>query len=249
MSVIVKGGGGSTAKELVNATGTKLADLEKAGSGKVKVVGGLGNTPPEKVLQGSIYSDESGVRRTGTMEDITPDLNTQSDLIKEIRAMLVGRVTEANAKPEDILKGKKAYVGEKLVTGVLEKGVDLLKATGLTKICEEKVTFSNVNSVTEIRHSLGVEPKLALFLPDMTKGLTADSYTRTISMMFIDLTYVIAPASKKKLCLYTTMANNSSPYIAAASVAAKMTNSSLGAENGLGFYFAQSIPYTLITMA
>ena len=119
MSVIVKAGGGSIAKELVNATGTKLADLEKAGSGKVKVVGGLGNTPPEKVLQGSIYSDESGVRRTGTMEDITPDLNTQSDLIKEIRAMLVGRVTEANAKPEDILKGKKAYVGEKLVEGTL----------------------------------------------------------------------------------------------------------------------------------
>lgn len=113
------GGGAGSAKELVNATGTKLADLEKAGSGKVKVVGGLGNTPPEKVLQGSIYSDESGVRRTGTMEDITPDLNTQSDLIKEIRAMLVGRVTEANATPEDILKGKKAYVGEKLVEGTL----------------------------------------------------------------------------------------------------------------------------------
>ena len=119
MSIIVKGGGGSTAKELVNSTGTKLADLEKAGSGKVKVAGGLGNTPPEKVLQGSIYSDESGVRRTGTMEDITPDLNAQSDLIKEIRAMIVGRATEANATPEDILKGKKAYVGGKLVEGTL----------------------------------------------------------------------------------------------------------------------------------
>lgn len=113
------GGGAGSAKELLNASGSKIADLESRGSGKVSVVGGLGNTPPEKVLQGSIYSDESGVRRTGTMEDITPDLNTQSDLIKEIRAMLVGRVTEANATPEDILKGKKAYVGEKLVEGTL----------------------------------------------------------------------------------------------------------------------------------
>ncbi len=113
------GGGAGSAKELLNASGSKIADLESRGSGKVSVIGGLGNTPPEKVLQGSIYSDESGVRRTGTMEDITPDLNAQSDLIKEIRAMLVGRVTEANATPEDILKGKKAYVGEKLIEGTL----------------------------------------------------------------------------------------------------------------------------------
>lgn len=142
------GGGAGSAKELLNASGSKIADLESRGSGKVSVVGGLGNTPPEKVLQGSIYSDESGVRRTGTMEDITPDLNTQSDLIKEIRAMLVGRVTEANAKPEDILKGKKAYVGEKLVIGVLEKGA----AKGTLKLS------ANQNSVT-IDHGLGVTPK------------------------------------------------------------------------------------------
>ena len=159
MSVIVKAGGGSIAKELVNATGTKLADLEKKGSGKVSVVGGLGNTPPEKVLQGSIYSDESGVRRTGTMEDITPDLTTQSDLIKEIRAMLVGRVTEANAKPEDILKGKKAYVGEKLVTGVLD-----LLATGMgyTKQSSGIVTKTTKDGKMTIPHELGVIPKIVV---------------------------------------------------------------------------------------
>lgn len=159
MSIIVKGGGGSTAKELVNATGTKLADLEKKGAGKVSVVGGLGNTPPEKVLQGSIYSDEGGVRRTGTMEDITPDLTTQSDLIKEIRAMLVGRVTEANATPEDILKGKKAYVGEKLVTGVLE-----LLATGMgyTKQSSGIVTKTTKDGKMTIPHELGVIPKIVV---------------------------------------------------------------------------------------
>jgi len=165
MSVIVKAGGGSTAKELVNATGTKLADLEKKGSGKVSVVGGLGNTPPEKVLQGSVYSDESGVRRTGTMEDITPDLNTQSDLIKEIRAMLVGRVTEANATPEDILKGKKAYVGEKLVTGVLEPlaGIDF----GEVVLSEDIETIS-------VSHRLGVIPKYVLLFPDLGQKYSSE---------------------------------------------------------------------------
>lgn len=153
------GGGAGSAKELLNASGSKIADLESRGSGKVSVVGGLGNTPPEKVLQGSIYSDESGVRRTGTMEDITPDLNTQSDLIKEIRAMLVGRVTEANAKPEDILKGKKAYVGEKLVTGVLD-----LLATGMgyTKQSSGIVTKTTKDGKMTIPHELGVIPKIVV---------------------------------------------------------------------------------------
>ena len=177
MSVIVKGGGGSTAKELVNSTGAKLADLEKKGSGKVSVVGGLGNTPPEKVLQGSIYSDESGVRRTGTMEDITPELNTQSDLIKEIRAMLVGRVTEANATPEDILKGKKAYVGEKLVTGVLEKGIELLG--GYPKMSTGSFTVTNSANNFTLNHELGETPKLIIVYAsaeDLDKSMTANAY-------------------------------------------------------------------------
>ena len=177
MSVIVKGGGGSTAKELVNATGTKLADLEKKGAGKVSVVGGLGNTPPEKVLQGSIYSDESGVRRTGTMEDISPDLNTQSDLIKEIRAMLVGRVTEANAKPEDILKGKKAYVGEKLITGVLEKGIELLG--GYPKMSTGSFAVTNSANNFTLNHELGETPKLIIVYvsaEDLDKSMAANAY-------------------------------------------------------------------------
>ena len=64
-------------------------------------------------------SDAFLTRRGGGGEDLTPELTEQSALIAQIRAMLVGRVTEANAKPEDILKGKKAYVGEKLVEGTL----------------------------------------------------------------------------------------------------------------------------------
>lgn len=71
MSVIVKGGGGSTAKELVNSTGAKLADLEKKGSGKVSVVGGLGGASPADVLSGKTFTSESGVRQTGTFKPNT----------------------------------------------------------------------------------------------------------------------------------------------------------------------------------
>ena len=233
MSVIVKAGGGSIAKELVNATGTKLADLEKKGSGKVSVVGGLGNTPPEKVLQGSIYSDESGVRRTGTMEDITPDLNTQSGLIKEIRAMLVGRVTEANAKPEDILKGKKAYVGEKLVTGVLEKGVPL-SLFGFSKFVVEEVSFSEDYSTSSpISHSLGDEPKAVyIFTNADASTTTTRHYTKE------------GFANKIFGATYGVDYNNSVQRMTA--FISKSTNGKVYVDFG---YLKAGIPYTLITMA
>ncbi len=233
MSVIVKGGGGSTAKELVNSTGAKLADLEKKGSGKVSVVGGLGNTPPEKVLQGSIYSDESGVRRTGTMEDITPELNTQSDLIKEIRAMLVGRVTEANAKPEDILKGKKAYVGEKLVTGVLEKGVPL-SLFGFSKFVVEEVSFSEDYSTSSpISHSLGDEPKAVyIFTNADASTTTTRHYTKE------------GFANKIFGATYGVDYNNSVQRMTA--FISKSTNGKVYVDFG---YLKAGIPYTLITMA
>ncbi len=68
MSSSVRGAGGAAAKELVNSSGKKIADLESRGSGKVSVIGGLGTTSPDKVLVGNVYSDESGVRRVGTLK-------------------------------------------------------------------------------------------------------------------------------------------------------------------------------------
>lgn len=170
MSIIVKGGGGSTAKELVNATGTKLADLEKKGAGKVSVVGGLGNTPPEKVLQGSIYSDESGVRRTGTMEDVTPEVTAQETLIDEIMTALVGKVQGANARADKILAGYKAYVGRQLVEGTYEP-IDPVSAIsqvfGMSKCTYGTITLSaNQTSAYTLTHNLGEQPKLFILYTD-----------------------------------------------------------------------------------
>lgn len=104
-------------------------------------------------------SDAFLTRRGGGGEDLTPELTEQSALISQIRAMLVGRVTEANATPEDILKGKKAYVGEKLVTGVLE-----LLATGIgyTKQSSGIVTKTVKDGKMTIPHELGAIPKVVI---------------------------------------------------------------------------------------
>ena len=242
MSVIVKGGGGSTAKELVNSTGAKLADLEKKGSGKVSVVGGLGNTPPEKVLQGSIYSDESGVRRTGTMEDITPELNTQSDLIKEIRAMLVGRVTEANATPEDILKGKKAYVGEKLVTGVLEP-VYLKEMFGYSKISIKTLTFSSDESARNkiLEHGLGAKPS-AVLLFSAFNPMTS----KTNSLIYTGGWVAEGDFLYPRAWMYKSSSGVDDKY---GSPAVRSVTETTLTVNVDGCIFAAGVPYTLITMA
>lgn len=233
MSSSVRGAGGAAVKELVNSSKKKIADLKKAETGKVMVVGGLGNTPPEKVLQGSIYSDEGGVRRTGTMEDITPDLTTQSDLIKEIRAMLVGRAIEANATPEDILKGKKAYVGEKLITGVLEKGVPL-SLFGFSKFVVEEVSFSEDYSTSSpISHSLGAEPKAVyIFTNADASTTTTRRYTKE------------GFANKIFGATYGVDYNNSVQRMTAS--ISKSTNEKVYVDFG---YLKAGITYTLITMA
>ena len=60
------GGGAGSAKELLNASGSKIADLESRGSGKVSVIGGLGTTTPSKVLQGEVFSTDDEVAQIGT---------------------------------------------------------------------------------------------------------------------------------------------------------------------------------------
>lgn len=85
-------GGTGASKELLNTAGTKIADLEKAGMGKVKVIGGLGDATTDKVLEGSSFTSENGVKKAGTMADVTPEVNAQTELIPQILQALQGKV-------------------------------------------------------------------------------------------------------------------------------------------------------------
>ena len=58
--------------------------------------------------------------KISALENVTPEVTAQTALITEITESLVGKVTGANATPEDILEGKCAYVGQKLVEGNLK---------------------------------------------------------------------------------------------------------------------------------
>ena len=178
-------------------------------------------------------SDAFLTRRGGGGEDLTPELTEQSALISQIRAMLVGRVTEANATPEDILKGKKAYVGEKLVTGVLEKGVPL-SLFGFSKFVVEEVSFSEDYSTSSpISHSLGDEPKAVyIFTNADASTTTTRHYTKEgFANKIFGATYgVDYNNSVQRMTAFISKSTNGKVYV------------------GFG-YLKAGIPYTLITMA
>ncbi len=196
-------------------------------------------------------SDAFLTRRGGGGEDLTPELTEQSALISQIRAMLVGRVTEANATPEDILKGKKAYVGEKLVTGVLEP-VNVAKLFGYTKVAVSEFVFPSRNEMITptFTHSLGVIPKFFFLLSESDQI----SKNEIRGACFMGKGGAVASAVKGTVSLfenyfteqneYTTRDINAS--INASSIKLSYYTASTG---NIKFYFSAGIPYTLITMA
>lgn len=130
MSIIVKGGGGSTAKELVNSSGKKIADLESRGSGKVSVIGGLGTTTPSKVLQGEVFSTDDEVAQIGTYtvptetKTVTPKATQQ--VITPSAGKYLSRVTvngDSDAVPINIRKGVNIFGVDGSFNGVEIKGV------------------------------------------------------------------------------------------------------------------------------
>lgn len=86
----------------------------------------FGNALPEDVLSGKTFTSGdldpyNGVPKlkTGTMtvEDVTPEVQAQIPLINTAIEKIVGKTTGATATANDIVKGKAAYVGQKLVIG------------------------------------------------------------------------------------------------------------------------------------
>lgn len=53
----------------------------------------------------------------GGGEDVSEEVAVQTPLIQQIREMIVGKATDANATEDTIVKGYSAYVGQKLVNG------------------------------------------------------------------------------------------------------------------------------------
>lgn len=53
----------------------------------------------------------------GGGEDVSEEVAVQTPLIQQIREMVVGKATDANATEDTIVKGYSAYVGQKLVNG------------------------------------------------------------------------------------------------------------------------------------
>lgn len=53
----------------------------------------------------------------GGGEDVSKEVAIQTPLIQQIREMIVGKATDANATEDTIVKGYSAYVGQKLVNG------------------------------------------------------------------------------------------------------------------------------------
>ena len=53
----------------------------------------------------------------GGGENVTPEVQTQTPLIEDIKESLVGKATGANATEDTILEGYSAYVGQELVEG------------------------------------------------------------------------------------------------------------------------------------
>ena len=139
------GGGDSGASELLNSAGTKIADLAKVETGKVTVIGGLGDATAADVLETVTFTSEDGVKKNGTMGDVTPEVTAQETLIDEIMTALVGKVQGANATADKILAGYKAYVGRQLVEGTYEP-IDPVSAIsqvfGMSKCTYGTITLS-----------------------------------------------------------------------------------------------------------
>ena len=96
------------------------------------------------------------------MEDVTPEVTTQTPIIQNITEALVGKAQGATATADKILEGFSAYVGQELVNGIATKsGLYVWKRW---KIESEQVTlsFSVLNSRSPYQLKVDCDNEVAL---------------------------------------------------------------------------------------
>lgn len=171
--------------------------------------------------------------QTQLIEDMTASLNTMTE-------SLVGKATGANATPETILKGYSAYVGQELIEGTMNEGVDLTGAGGFTKFAVDKIVFSSRQQMPKISHSLGVKPKISLLLTKITSDLSTKDLVAGYCQSYQDVSWVHATVyNSSSGSTMTYQGGGQSGYVNEKEIIFYESN----------HYVAANVEYTLITMA
>lgn len=97
----------------------------------------------------------------GAVEDVTPEVTTQTGLIESIKTQLVGKATGANATADKILEGFSAWVNGQLVQGTAKEGIPI-NSFGYTKFSVDTFTPTTTIANLTVSHSLGEIPKIAV---------------------------------------------------------------------------------------
>ena len=177
----------------------------------------------------------------GAVEDVTPEVTTQTGLIESIKTQLVGKATGANATADKILEGFSAWVNGQLVQGTLKEGV-ALSMFGCTKMAVDKIIpTSNIESVssTPFKHSLGEVPKYA-FLRASSRSNSTDGYYEIIEGIGVN---------REKIAGCSVMYTGYNKQYSFNGYAPTMTQSTVGFGSSGSMRAMAGIEYTLITMA
>lgn len=192
------------------------------------------------------------------MEDVTPEVTTQTPIIQNITEALVGKAQGATATADKILEGYSAYVNGVLVDGTFNKEecVDGLKGlTGYSKIAVDKVTFSseiNLNSGTvTIPHSLGEKPRVMILACNKKLLSTAKTYIPFMAGVHTSNYYGTENQNRGYIVLNIGNSSYSDFYgsNAGGTELAMFYSGRIEITLGRTFYIAAGVEYTLITMA
>lgn len=113
-------------KDHVNSNNAKIDEIQIKANKLPTLVPYDGENPyvpqaDDKVLPAGTWL-KNGLTIKG-VEDVTDEVAAQTPLVDELLESLVGKASGADAKPEDLSLGKKAYVGQKLIVGTRENPV------------------------------------------------------------------------------------------------------------------------------
>lgn len=252
MGLTVYGGGGKPEEEKTVTAGTSVIEvLPNSGKTMKKV-----NVNPTPTEEKTITAGTSATTVTPTSgkyikkvtvnpipsqsKAVTPNaggFTVNPDTGKLLSSVVVNG--DSNLIPSNIRKGINIFN----VLGTMAEGVNLLEATGCTKIAVDKFIYATrqIGNV-EIPHSLGELPRLAIILSDITR---ADVYTD----LYLTL-YANPDKSDYTSYAYVQGRNSGKSFFfhVANSVNNRQTSLVIkGPTNSL--YFTAGVEYTLITIA